>query len=95
MNLGQKETLLGMFVALFATLSGMYLFLEIFSSRPLEEVFAKIKEGNLYGPIIALGAIPNLFVFFVFLKKKQEYRARGVLIMTFVTAFITLLIKLI
>jgi hypothetical protein len=29
---------------------------------------------------LGLSAIPNLFVFFIFLKKKQDYRARGVIL---------------
>jgi hypothetical protein len=39
---------------------------------------------------LVLGAIANIFVFFIFLKKKQIYRARGVLIETFLLAFIVL-----
>ncbi len=84
-----------MLVAIFATFSGVYLFLEIFSSLPFAIALKKMKEANLHGPIIALGAIPNLFVFFVFLRKKQDYRAKGVLLVTFLTAFITLIIKFI
>jgi len=53
-----------------------------------------IKEGNLEGKILVLGAIANFFVFFTFLKKKQIYRARGVLMETFVVAFIVLLLTL-
>lgn len=52
-----------------------------------------IKEGNLYGKILALAAIPNLFVFFVFIKKREDNKAKGVLIATFLIAFITLVLK--
>lgn len=42
--------------------------------------------------IISLGALPNLAAFFGFLKINREYRARGVLIATFLAAIITYLI---
>ncbi|GEQ85386.1 hypothetical protein ULMS_08940 [Patiriisocius marinistellae] len=36
--------------------------------------------------ILTLGALPNLGVFFLFLNKDKFYRARGVLLATFITA---------
>lgn len=42
--------------------------------------------------IISLGALPNLAAFFGFLKINREYRARGVLIATFLAAIITYII---
>ena len=36
--------------------------------------------------ILALGALPNLLLFFGLLKKNKEYEARGVVMATFVTA---------
>ncbi|WP_265197897.1 hypothetical protein [Aureitalea sp. L0-47] len=43
------------------------------------------QTGNLW-MIITLGALPNLAVFFGFLKINRDYRARGVLLATFLTA---------
>ena len=42
--------------------------------------------NDYIGKIIALGAILNFLPFFVFLKKKQHYHARGVLLATIVAA---------
>ena len=95
MKLKQKEIGKGFLAAVFATFGGVFLYLEIVSSVPFEIALKRIREFGLYGPIIALGAVPNLFVFFVFLRKKQDYRAQGVLLATILTAFITLLIKFI
>ena len=50
-------------------------------------------EQGLIGTIIALGALLNFIVFFVFLKKKQYYRARGVILATFLAAIIVLISK--
>tara|TARA_B100000795_G_scaffold74419_1_gene52791 strand:- start:52078 stop:52365 length:288 start_codon:yes stop_codon:yes gene_type:complete len=44
-----------------------------------------IKSGNLW-TILTLGALPNLAVFFGFLKFDREYNARGVVMATFITA---------
>lgn len=80
-------------MALFATFGGVFLYLEYFSRFSFSTTLQMIKEGNLYGKILALAAIPNLFVFFVFIKKREDNKAKGVLIATFLIAFITLVLK--
>jgi hypothetical protein len=44
-----------------------------------------IKSGNLW-TVLTLGSLPNLAVFFSFLKFDREYNARGVVMATFITA---------
>lgn len=90
----KKEILIGFIVALVATAFGCFLFIEFFSNYGFYKSLELIKEGNLEGKILVLGAIANFFVFFVFLKKKQLYRARGVLMETFFIAFLVLLLTL-
>ena len=90
----KKEMLIGFIVALIATSFGCFLFIEFFSKYDFHKSLELIKEGNLEGKVLVLGAIANFFVFFVFLKKKQIYRARGVLLETFLIAFIVLLLTL-
>lgn len=90
----KKEILIGFLVALVATSFGCFLFIEFFSPVDFYESLSLIKEGNLEGKILVLGAIANFFVFFVFLKKKQIYRVRGVIMETFLIAFIVLLLTL-
>lgn len=86
----KKELLIGIGVSLFATLGGLFLYLEYFSSFSFSETLEMIKSGNLYGKVLSLAAIPNLFIFFVFIKKKQDQRAKGVLLTTLLIALITL-----
>ena len=88
----KKEILIGFVVALVATAFGCFLFIEFLSRYNFSRSIELIKEGNLEGKILVLGAIANFFVFFVFLKKKQMYRARGVLMETFFIAFLVLLL---
>jgi len=87
----KKEILIGFIVALIATAFGFFIYVELVSTYGFEETLKIIKEGKLYGKILGLAAIPNLFVFFVFLKKKQDYRAKGVLLATFFIAFLILI----
>ena len=90
----KKEILIGFFTALIATFFGCYLFIEYFSNKGFYETIELIVKGDLQGKVLVLGAIANFFVFFIFLKKKQIYRARGVLLETFLIAFIVLLLTL-
>ena len=85
----KKEILIGIIVGLFATLAGYYLYVELFIDTNFKEAFRFIHQEKMYGKILSLAAVPNLLVFFVFIKKKQDQRARGVLI---ATLFIALLI---
>jgi len=91
----KKDITIGVLVALFATFGGLFLYLEYFSKFGFYETLAMIKEGNLYGKVLSIAAIPNLFVFFIFIKKKQDQRARGVLLATILIAITTLILKFI
>lgn len=91
----KKELAIGFIVALLATIAGFVLYLEIFAKEGYGKTIGLIQEGRLYGEIISLSAIPNLFVFFVYLKKKQDLRAKGVLIATICIALFTLVLKIV
>ena len=90
-----KEILFGALVSLFATFAGLFIYIEFFSIFNFKETLQIIKEQGLIGKVLTLAAIPNLFVFFIFIKKKQDYRARGVLFTTILIAFTTFVIKFI
>ncbi|WP_297806186.1 hypothetical protein [uncultured Polaribacter sp.] len=89
----KKDILIGVLISLFATFGGVFLYLEYFSRYEFYETIDLIKEGRLYGKVLSLAAIPNLFVFFIFIKKKQDYKAKGVLLATILIAFTTLVLK--
>jgi Na+-driven multidrug efflux pump len=91
----KKDILIGILVSLFATAGGCFLYVEYFSKFSFSETLQMIEDGNLYGKILSIAAIPNLFVFFVFIKKKQDNRAKGVLVTTIIIALITLVLKFI
>lgn len=91
----RKEIGIGLLVSVLATAAGVFLYMQYISKYGFEETWKMIQEGNLYGSVLALAALPNLFVFFVFIKKKQDYRARGVLMASIFTALITFVLKFI
>lgn len=91
----RKEVAIGILIALIATFCGFFIYLEFISDDTISETYKKVREGGVLGPVLALAAIPNLFVFWVFLRKNQDYRARGVLITTVAIALVTLVLKFI
>jgi len=94
----KKEVLIGIVVGVIATCIGMF-FYSLYSasaSNLKQETAIKvfIEQGKL-GHLISMGAILNLIAFFIFIKRKQDYRARGVLMATIFTAIIVLILQFI
>jgi len=88
-----KEILIGLIVGLIANISGIYLYIFFFSEQDFGATIQTAIENDVLGSLIALGAILNLLAFFVFLKKRQNYRARGVVLATIVAAIVILVSK--
>ncbi len=95
MGVVTKEVLIGVLISIAATISGAFIYIEFFSKYEFRETLRVMEEQELYGKVLTLSAIPNLFVFFIFIKKKQDYRARGVLLATIIIAFTTFVLKMI
>tara|TARA_B110000091_G_scaffold47988_1_gene52586 strand:+ start:914 stop:1201 length:288 start_codon:yes stop_codon:yes gene_type:complete len=89
----KKDILIGVLISVFATAAGIFLYLEYFSKFSFNETLKMINQGDLYGKVLSLAAVPNLFVFFIFIKKKQDQRAKGVLLATILIALTTLILK--
>jgi hypothetical protein len=89
----KKDILIGILISFFATLAGIFLYLEYFSMHSFKDTLKMISDGGLFGKVLSLAAIPNLFVFFIFIKKKQDNRAKGVLFGTILVALTTLILK--
>ena len=89
----KKEILIGFLIGIFANLAGMYLYVFFFLDYDFKSTLKLAKENGSIGNLIALGAILNLIVFFLFIKKRQLYQARGVLLATILAALIILFSK--
>ena len=90
----KKEIAIGFLIGIAANLAGMFLYISLVMQKEFEVVLGKASEEGVLGSIIALGAILNFLPFFVFIKKKQDYRARGVLTATILSAIVILITKL-
>jgi len=86
----KQEVFKGFFTGVISAIIGVVICTFILSKvkeKSFETTFLMFKaEGQLW-MLLALGAIANLLVFFIFLKKDLDYRARGVLLATMLVAF--------
>ena len=90
----KKEISIGILVSLIATTVCFFIYLQYIAAEfSLKTTFDHIRQGGILGNAITLAAIPNLFLFFIFLNKKQDYKARGVLIGTIFIALFTFILK--
>jgi hypothetical protein len=89
----KKEILIGLVVGIIANTFGTLLYILIFSDFGIVETYhAAVEQGHV-GSLLALGAILNLVAFFGFLRIRRDYRARGVMIATLLTAMLILYYK--
>ncbi len=90
----KKEILIGFLVGLIANAIGLYFAATLLGNGDnfMTVIKAAVTEDFL-GKLVSLGAVLNLLAFFVFIKKKQDYRARGVLLATIFIAVGTFAFK--
>ena len=85
----KKQIIIGFLTGIIANATGVGMCMVIISflkGTSVSEVFDfYLNSGNAWA-VLTLGALPNLVLFFGFLKFDKEYRARGVVIATFMTA---------
>nr|WP_081997780.1 hypothetical protein [Wocania ichthyoenteri] len=91
----RKDIFIGMFVGLIANAIGLILAATFLGGRDdFTTVIKNAASEGFLGKLISLGAILNLAAFFIFIRKKQDYRARGVLLITVFIAVFTFVFKL-
>jgi len=82
----KKNVLIGILVGFIATAIGFYFYSQVFNHFSIRFIERLIDEEDMLGEILAYSAIPNLLAFFVFIKRKEDYKARGVILATMVIA---------
>ena len=90
----KKKVLLGVIYGFVSSLIGLILAILILSEN--SSIIESLKNSyyeNFLGKLISLGAILNVVVFFVFIKKNQDQRAKGILLMTIFLAILTLILN--
>lgn len=85
-----KNIFIGVVVGLIANVFGLIFAIQFFGSS--DDYIKVIKDAianDFFGKLVAIGALLNLGAFFVFIKKRQDHRAMGVLIITVIVMLIT------
>ena len=91
----KKNIIIGMLVGLIANAIGLIIVSTLLGQGDdFINVIKNAAKEDFLGKLISLGAILNLIVFFIFIKKKQDYRARGVLLITILVAVFTFVFKM-
>ena len=78
----KKEIIIGILTGIAANTLGVILYILAFSDKGIDATLQQSMSEGYFGKIVTLGAVLNLVAFFIFIKKKQDYRARGVLLAT-------------
>ena len=90
----KKEVLLGVIYGVISSFIGLIIAILILSEN--SSIIESLKNSyyeNFLGKLISLGAILNVTVFFVFIKKNQDQRAKGILLSTIFLAILTLILN--
>lgn len=91
----KKEILIGFIVGLICNIIGVIactFIISMIKGMSFDTTFNLYYQSSHFWMLISLGALPNLAAFFGFLRINREYRARGVLLATFVAAISAYLI---
>lgn len=90
----KKEVFIGFIVGLIANTLGFIIAIFIFGNA---EDFAMAYRQSLaqgfFSKLVSMGALLNLVVFFLFIKQRRDYRARGVIMATIVVTIVTFLLN--
>ncbi|WP_299114350.1 hypothetical protein [uncultured Winogradskyella sp.] len=90
----RKEIIIGFFVGVIAATFGLIIAIQIFGkSDDWGEVVSQAIRNGTLTKLMSIGALLNLGAFFLFLKKNQDHRAKGVLIATLLIFITTMVIK--
>ncbi|GAB2779860.1 hypothetical protein [Salinimicrobium soli] len=89
----KKEIFIGFLTGIISNIIGIIVYIWIFSDISLYDTLEESLINGFLGTLITAGAILNFLPFFVFLKKQQIYRARGVLMASILAALIIGILK--
>ena len=90
----KKNIFIGFIIGILANIIGVYLYTTLFLDG--SDFMSSIKRSltdNYFTKIVSIGAVLNVLVFFIFIMKQQDLKARGVLLATLLVAFMTFVIK--
>jgi len=87
-----RDLIIGVLLSIVTCGIGSFIFIELFTGMDFYRGLEFYKANGLLGKIITLGAILNLILFFILLKKNKDIMARGVILGLILLAIITLFV---
>lgn len=90
----RKDVIIGFIIGIIANIIGIALYILLFSKEGFEGTLKSAVNFNYIGKLVSLGAIVNLIVFFILIKKNEDHKARGVLLATLAAAIIVIINKI-
>ena len=90
----RKEIFIGFLVGFASNAIGICLF-SLFVNGEIAKTLAAAHEKKVLGSFVVVGALLNLFIFFGFIRKRSDYKARGVLMATIIVAVLSGIYKLV
>ncbi|MGB1308635.1 MAG: hypothetical protein ACPG6B_06975 [Oceanihabitans sp.] len=92
----KKDLITGLVIGLITNCIGFIIALKVLGNGDgFLQIIETANAQGFLGKLISLGAILNLLAFFYFLRKRQDTKAKGVLIVTVLVAVLTLVFKII
>lgn len=90
----KKEVFIGFIVGLIANAIGFIIAILIFGNgEDLAMAYRQSLAQGFFSKLVSMGALLNLVVFFMFIKQRRDYRARGVIMATIVVTITTFLLN--
>ncbi len=85
-----KDLVLGVLIGFCSAILGIIIFLKAFTFYDPFNDLELLKQQGILGKVVTLGAILNIIVFFILLKKGKDVMARGVILSLILLTIITL-----
>lgn len=86
------DLFIGFLIGIVTTLIGTILFLLLFTDFHSISDITILRQEKIVGKVVTLGAILNIFVFFILLKNNKELMARGIVLATIILAISTIIL---
>ena len=90
----RKDVIIGFIIGIAANIVGIALYILLFSKEGFAGTIRLAVNFSFIGKLVSLGAILNLVVFFILIKRNEDHKARGVLLATLVAAIIVIVNKI-
>jgi hypothetical protein len=89
--MGKRDFFIGFIIGIFAAILGAFIFLKLFTHYNLFVDYKQLSNGKILGKVITLGAILNIAAFFILLKLKKEFMARGIVLSLIILTIYTVI----